>query len=250
VANPASWITEEFLAKQAANPELSDAQVLQLHGCVWAAGDTHWLPDGAWRACAGYSEWPEPDREVVLAFDGSYNNDSTALVGCTLDNHVFVVAVWERPDTRGEWRVPRSEVDGAVKAAMGRWQVVELACDPPGWHREIEDWADAFGTPPVAYFETNKRAMMSSACSRFFTAVVDKQLSHDGNQRLAAHLSHAVVKDAENMRWISKEHPDSPRKIDLAIGAVVAFDRAAQFQGGGGFEVMDFSADELAEYQA
>jgi hypothetical protein len=36
MANPASWITKEYLRRQTANPELSDAEVLQLHGCVWA----------------------------------------------------------------------------------------------------------------------------------------------------------------------------------------------------------------------
>jgi Phage Terminase len=48
LANPAPWITEDYLARQAANPELSDAAVLQLHGCVWAEGDDTWLPAGVW----------------------------------------------------------------------------------------------------------------------------------------------------------------------------------------------------------
>ncbi len=33
LANPASWITTDFLRRQAEDPELTDAQVLQLHGC-------------------------------------------------------------------------------------------------------------------------------------------------------------------------------------------------------------------------
>jgi Phage Terminase len=37
LANPASWIGKTYLRRQAENPELTDAQVLQLHGCVWAA---------------------------------------------------------------------------------------------------------------------------------------------------------------------------------------------------------------------
>ena len=54
------------------------------------------------------------------------------------DPHIFVVGAWERPDTRNEWVVPRSDVEATVHKAMGRWKVIELACDPPGWHREIE----------------------------------------------------------------------------------------------------------------
>ena len=37
LANPASWITEAFLRRQASDPELTDAEVLQLHGCVWGS---------------------------------------------------------------------------------------------------------------------------------------------------------------------------------------------------------------------
>jgi phage terminase large subunit-like protein len=236
LANPASWITLDYLREQAEDPELSDAEVLQLHGCVWAAGQTHWLPAGAWRECeAPFPDVPKDDTEVVLGFDGSYNNDSTALVGCTLDGHVFVVGVWEKPDTRGEWVVPRGEVESVVAAAMQRWRVVELACDPPGWHREIEEWQDRWGIPPVVPFDTNRRATMVTACSRFFTAVVNRQLTHDGNERLAAHLSHAVIKETPNGAYITKEHGASPRKIDLAVAAVVAYDKAMQADSGAGY---------------
>ena len=227
LANPASWITEEYLAKQAADPELTDAEVLQLHGCVWAAGATHWLPGDAWRECSTEKGWPAGGERVVLGFDGSYNNDSTALVGATMDGHVFVVDAWERPDTRNEWVVPRDLVDLAVDQAMDRWQVVELACDPPGWHRELDDWSDRYGSPPVVRFETNKRAMMATACSRFYTAVVNKLLTHDGDERLARHISHAAVREIPGGgAYITKEDRNSPRKIDLAVAAVVAYDRA------------------------
>jgi hypothetical protein len=40
LANPASWISKEFLCRQAEDPELPDAAVLQLHGCVWAPEET------------------------------------------------------------------------------------------------------------------------------------------------------------------------------------------------------------------
>jgi len=248
LANPASWITEEYLERQAEDPELTDAEVLQLHGCVWAAGQTHWLPADAWRSCESASGWPADGSEVVLGFDGSYNNDSTALVGCTLDGYLFVVDAWERPATRGEWRVPRQDVERAVDAAMARWSVRELACDPPGWHREVDDWSDRYGSPPVVMFETNKRAMMSAACSKFYTAVTNGQLSHDGDPRLARHLANAVVKETPDGAYITKDGRNSPRKIDLAVAAVVAYDRAVSGDSGGGAASYDF--DELERLAA
>jgi hypothetical protein len=50
LANRASWVTKAYLRRQALDPELTDAQVLQLHGCVWAAGETTFIAPEAWAA--------------------------------------------------------------------------------------------------------------------------------------------------------------------------------------------------------
>jgi phage terminase large subunit-like protein len=142
------------------------------------------------------------------------------------------VGVWERPERARDWVVPRSEVSAAVHAATDRWQVLELACDPPGWHSEIEEWADTYGDTVVAHFQTNRRAEMAQAFSRFFTAFVNEQLTHDGNPRLAAHLANAVTKETVDGAYITKQGRNSRRKIDLAVAAVIAYDRAAQAEGG------------------
>jgi hypothetical protein len=71
LANPASWITAGYLRRQAENPELTDAQVLQLHGCVWAASDTTWIAPDAWAARADRDRVLEEGERLVLGFDGS-----------------------------------------------------------------------------------------------------------------------------------------------------------------------------------
>jgi hypothetical protein len=89
------------------------------------------LPLDSWERLARPRDVPDGE-EVVLGFDGSYNRDSTALIGCTLDGYVFVVGRCEKLAGDDGWRVPRDQVDVAVDRAMRRWQVRELACDPPG----------------------------------------------------------------------------------------------------------------------
>jgi phage terminase large subunit-like protein len=232
LANPASWITEEFLRGQAADPELTDSDVLQLHGGVWAAGESSWLPAGLWRECELSGRPPvAPGTEMILAFDGSYNRDSTALVGCTLEPRPFiwVVGVWERPEgARDDWVVPREEVKARLADAMTRWRVLELVCDPPGWHAEIEEWSELYAGTLTLMFSTNRRQLMANACSKFYSALVERNLTHDGDNALARHLANAVVKATPEGKYITKDHPDSPHKIDLAVAAVVAFDRATQ----------------------
>ena len=51
-------------------------------------------------------------------------------------------------------------------------------------------------------------------------------LTHDGNPTLARHLRNAVTKRKVGGDVITKESTDSPRKIDAAIAAVVAYERA------------------------
>lgn len=225
LANPASWVGKAFLKRQADNPELTDAQVLQLHGNVWAATSSTWIAPDAWSARKVARELHEGEK-LVLGFDGSYRRDATALVACTLDGYVTPLAVWERPDRASvEWKVPREEVDDAIADAMERLTVLELAADPPGWHAEIDAWQEMYGDI-VVVFETNQRKRMAPACDRFRTGVLEGDLTHDGSPVLARHIGHAVAKETPYGPIMTKDSADSPRKIDCAVAAVVAFDRA------------------------
>jgi phage terminase large subunit-like protein len=122
--------------------------------------------------------------------------------------------------------VPREEVKARVDQAMTDHKVLELACDPPGWHREIDEWADRYGDVLTVEFATNKRAFMAAACSRFYTAATTGALSHDGDPRLTRHLANAKLKETPDGAYITKDGRNSPRKIDLAVAAVIAHDRA------------------------
>ena len=47
----------------------------------------------------------------------------------------------------------------------------------------------------VVDFETNQRARMGAACDRFRAAVVEGELTHDGDPVLARHIGHTVAKE-------------------------------------------------------
>ena len=190
-----------------------------------------WLPTGAWQACQAADTNPPPaGTAIVLGFDGSYSGDSTALIGATLgpNPYLFVAGCWEKPDQQDNWLVPREEVRAVVARAFERWNVRELACDPPGWYREIDEWAEQYGGQTVLRYQTNNPRFMAESCSRFYTAVTRHQLEHDADPRLARHLSNAITKDTPAGSYITKESHASPKKIDLAVAAVIAYDRATQ----------------------
>jgi phage terminase large subunit-like protein len=103
--------------------------------------------------------------------------------------------------------------------------VVELAADPPGWAAELDGWRDLYGDVVVDY-PTNQRQRMAAACDRFRTGVLEGGLTHDGHEALARHVGHCAAKETPYGTIVTKDAADSPRKIDAAVAAVVAYDRA------------------------
>jgi phage terminase large subunit-like protein len=79
---------------------------------------------------------------------------------------------------------------------------------------------------PVIEFPSTSPSRMVSACQKFYTSVTEQTLTHDGDALLERHLSNSVVKIDRLGPRIVKEHRGSPRKIDAAVAAIIAFDRA------------------------
>jgi phage terminase large subunit-like protein len=182
-----------------------------------------WLPAGTWLGLTDRQE-VEDGASVVLGFDGSYNGDSTALIGCTMDGYLFEVGVWERPETVTDWVVPRAEVDVVIDEAFTKWQVVELACDPARWTLYMDEWAERYGDDRVIEYPNNRERMVP-ATAKFYDAAVNGLLSHDGSRTLTRHVDNAVIKQLPGGRYVlRKDHPN--RKIDAAVAAVMAYDRA------------------------
>lgn len=194
----------------------------------WVGQAETWLPWGVWDLCADATREVRDGERVVLGFDGSASGDSTALIGCTVgpDPFVFVVDIWANPGDRG-WRVPREQVDTVVHAAFKRWDVVELAADPWGWRSEIESWAKAHGEKKVLEWNTANAHRMAPATDRIYQGATAGTLSHDGDVRLAAHVANCKAKSTPMGDLVTKDKRGSPRKIDGAVAAIVAFDRAA-----------------------
>lgn len=192
----------------------------------FVASSSSWLPVGAWDSCESDADIPD-GTEVCLGFDGSFNNDSTALVVATCEEkpHVGVVECWERPaEAAQDWAVPIVDVEDAIRAACKRWTVREIVCDPYRWARTYQVLEDE-GLPIVEYPQSPSR--MTPATQRFYEAVMNKGLTQSGDQRLARHIGNAVLKQDSRGTRIMKEARNSARKIDLAVAAVMAFDRAA-----------------------
>lgn len=204
--------------------KISEFEFRRYHLNQWVSAPERWLPIGAWDAVADPGGPPPAGTPIMLGFDGSYSRDSTALVGCTLDGKLFVIDVWEKPANEPDWHVDFEDVETAIRKAFKTWRVKRAGCDPALWHRSLELLRNEFGKELVLDWPSHQAAFMVPACSAFYDAVVNKQLRHDGDPRLAQHVANCVVKIDHRGPRITKEHKDSPRKIDLAVAAVIAHD--------------------------
>jgi len=191
--------------------------------------DGAWLPPAAWDACADPESGVEDGAEATLGLDGSFSQDCTALTVASIGSvpYVGLVELWEAPEGRPDWRAPIADVEAAVKAACVRWRVREVAADPFRWQRSLQA-LEADGVPVVEYPQSPQR--MSPATSRFYTAVMNGGLTHSGDPRLARHVRNCVLKEDARGSRLSKPSKDSTRRIDAAVAAVMAFDRATQQQ--------------------
>ena len=196
------------------------------HLGIWTTTAQAWLPAGAWEACAAPDAVIPDGADVVLGFDGSFSEDSTALVAVTVFEHphIAVVGCWERPARASDdWTVPIADIEETIRQACRRYSVAEIICDPYGYRRTFQILEDE-GLPVVDFPQTSQR--MTPATQKFFELVANRTLTHSGDRRLARHIGNAVLKADSRGQRIAKEHKHSSRKIDLAIAAVMAVDRA------------------------
>lgn len=201
---------------------------------LWTAGGTAWLPYGAWTARRSENpfEWTEG---TWVGFDGSHSGDSSALVAVNPAGQLTVCGLWERPSkltgkAADTWRVPRADVQRAVAEAMERPCRPNLVADPPYWRTELQEW-ELRWPRRVFEFPTSSPARMAPACTTFFSAVMEGRIhdcSPDGvfRDRMNSHLANATTKNTPNGIVIVKATEWSPRKIDLAVAAVIAASHA------------------------
>jgi len=190
---------------------------------------TAWLPTGAWEALIDTERTPEQGEEVILAFDGAFSNDSTALIAWLLGGdkpHLMVVGIWERPDDAEQgWHVPVAEVEQTIIDTFrnSNFQTKEIVFDPARWQRTFMV-LDEQGMPVVSY--PNSAERMVPATQKFYEAVVNQSFTHDGDERMARHITNCVTKQSSRGVMVAKA--SSKRKVDAAVAAIFGYDRATQ----------------------
>jgi phage terminase large subunit-like protein len=193
----------------------------------WVPAASVWLPSGAWAAVADATVTIPDGADCVLAFDGSYNGDCTALTLVSVGDkpHITLIELWEPSLDRSQ--VDVLEVEEKIRATCRRYHVLEIAADPYRWERSLQILADE-GLPVVTFPQNPAR--MTPATTRFYEAVMNGQLTHNGDPRLARHVANCILKVDSRGSRLAKDAKKSVHRIDAAVTAVMAFNRAANLE--------------------
>ncbi|MDX1388276.1 MAG: terminase large subunit, partial [Acidobacteriota bacterium] len=199
----------------------------------WVSAPEQWIDEATWESVADRERVVPPATDVSIGFDGSYNQDSTALVGCTLhDPHLFTIGVWERPELAKEWVVPEHEVEDAILDACATYNVRSLPADDTFgriWSKLLNALHEK--GVPVVEWPTRSPSRMAPACGELWGTIRRGEITHDADPRLTAHVMNSRTKTDRFGPRIVKEHRGSTKHIDAAVAAVIARDMAVRLAG-------------------
>jgi phage terminase large subunit-like protein len=220
----ADWMDLDAISDSYDDPQTSAAEWERYWFNRPVSIQGQWLSQAAWDECQSVREIPD-GADVVLALDGSFSGDSTALVAVQMTEfpHVQIAGHWEKLPGATDWRVDILEVEESIRAACLRWHVKEITADPYLWARSLQILAEE-GLPVTEFPQSPSR--MTPATKRLTDMVNTRALTHAGDPALTRHVSNAVLKQDSRGTRLMKESKSSERRIDLAVAAVMALERA------------------------
>jgi hypothetical protein len=188
-----------------------------------------------------YLNQPVADEDawdITLFFDGSKSRDATALIGCCMsDGHVFRVGVWEpNPTHTTDDVVPVGAVDSAVIWAHEKYNVRAFFADVQEWQGFVKvTWPDRYGPDyavmaapsgrepaSIAWDMRSHAYEFAEAAEVCHEEIASGRFTHDGDSVVARHVINARNHPHKGRMSISKESPDSSRKIDAAVCVIGA----------------------------
>lgn len=236
-----AWNSVEGVIDKIFDPRVDPEDALRYYLNALIARANAWLAPAQWAKCEAKEDNElQPGDQITLGFDGSESDDATALVACRVRDRLLVpLLIDEQPDgpEARTWIVDRVAFDAEVFRAFRDYRVVGFFADPPFWQDYLDKWYVEFGEQLLVkssdkhpiYFWTKNDVAISTALERLHTAVVTRTVRHNGNGAMTRHFINAHKWRRRGGLVIGKDAKGSPKKIDAAMAATLAFEAAAAY---------------------
>lgn len=238
------WVNLDDIEAEAAELlEQDPAQAERFFGNRVVYGSGSWLSDELVEGLESGHDLPPDGTSVCGGFDGSENDDWTAIKLETREGLLFTPTYG--PDQRpaywnpSEWggTIPRGEVEAAWDEIARRYELVRVYCDPGfhderSWESDIEEWAQLYGEEVFISWPTNMVQRMYGALTRFHADASKRTILLDSCVATRTHLLNCKKVAKPGDRYILGK-PAQTQKIDIAMTAVLAHEAAADARAAG-----------------
>ncbi len=237
-ANPASWVSEERLAKLYRSLPLASWERYHLNRAPAHGANRVFEPE-RWRACSARPHI-DPERPCVLGVDASQRRDHTAVVLDQMDEEgrhnviCFAFAAEEEGEIMSA--IDTDAVGELIRELCASYNVTRIPCDR-AYNVRLMGQLLAEGLPIEEFAQSDQN--MTRACQRLFDAVAEERVRHGGDEVLEEYVLNAAVKTGRQGGFRFTK-PDAEAKIDGAIALAMAVDVAEAEAGQRGIGVMVF----------
>lgn len=226
-ANPSPRITIEKLEEEA-SVERPLAIFLRYHGNIWISVERHWLPAGKWEACRGPATIA-PDDPLIITLDVGLNYDTSAIIfGCPTRSPrpiaALVYGVHSDPSKppppahrfiQDEPAISlRRHLRPAIEEIARGHRVLAFGADPHKAEAELEYFEDELGWETV---RIDQGKQMAIGAETAYKTIGDRELQHDGDPILEAHIDNAIARDIGGGRF-RLDKKNAPAAMDAAVG--------------------------------
>ncbi|MGD7002723.1 terminase large subunit domain-containing protein [Corynebacterium halotolerans] len=223
-ANPAydDWLTEANVRNQLP-PKTSELEFRRARLGQWSEQSSEPAFNAEkWEECGREGVMIPPGSRVVLAFDGSSSDDSTAIVVGSVSKvpHYQVGGLWEPSKEEAGYRVDQLEVMQRIRDLASVYDVQEIVADTHLWMYALTVLKEE-GYPVHSFPQTPRR--QTPATNDLRGAIHGGLLTHSGEKSLTSHVLRASLE--EKSSGVKLVKPSEKQKIDLAVSLMMCHSR-------------------------
>lgn len=228
-ANPASWITIDFLRGQMRAPGMHESVFRRLHLNQWVGSERLWIPQDVWDANGGRPTLA-PGDTVWVGVDAAPKRDTTAVVVDRRDAdgvHHIVARVWEADRQMGY--LDFAEVEDFLRGLCFDYDVKRILVDPYVMMRSMVLLRDE-GLPVEEFPQGDAR--MVPASQTLYDLALEGRLRHGNDLDMRRQAGNAAVRQTSRGWRLHKLK--SSGTIDSIVALAMVAHTAEQDSSTGG----------------